>query len=356
EKLVNEIYEYVENPIRTKKEIKQYLIEQLENYRYKFNDFEAKYIFSLLREEKKYMLKEMFRTNSFFGNELEEQTKNITEALVIQEVAWEICGFYGNIFDTHKIDFPGKDAAHIEIMFLMHQMVLDKELHSSMSKIMDDFMQHFHSYFLPIEIHFQNNRVMMKELFHKALNRLQTHLEDAEPTNKILFMQSRLKQLRHRELELKKHEHEKYFNKREYRYSKLFKEFLQIEAEFINQTKDLNVIPLLSDRKQALLPTSTVHTFDSLFPDNKGIFVLKMLEDLSITTNGTALLSERRKGALRGIVSALKENYILPDISNTALCFAIAAKINLVLKSYPNDSTTSNDYRIQATKYIKANL
>ncbi len=355
EHLVNEICLYVENPQRSKREIKQYLIEQLEIYRHKFNAFDAKYMFALLREEKKYMLKEMFRTNSFFGNELEEQTKCITEALVIQEVAWEICGIYGNIFDTHKIDFPDKDAAHIEIMFLMHQMVLDKELHNSMGKIMDDFMEHFHSYSLPIEIHFQNNRVMMNELFHKALDRLQTHLEDAEPTNKILFMQSRLKQLRHRELELKKHEHEKYFSKKEYRYSKLFKEFLQIEAEFINQTKDLKVIPILSGSKQVLLPSPTAHTFDSLLPDTKGVFVLKMLENLSITTNGTAILSERRKGALRGVIIALKENYILPDINNTTLCFLIAAKINLSLKSYPNDSTTSNDFRIKASKYIKEN-
>ena len=352
EKLVAEIADYVEKPERKKKEIKHYLLDQLENYRYKFNEFEEKYIFTLLSDDRKYMLKEMFRTNSFFGNELANQTKNITEALVIQEVSWEICGFYGSIFDTHKMDYPEKDAAHIEIMFLMHQMVLDKELYDAQSKIMDDFMQHFHSYSLPIEMHFQNNRVMMKELFHKALDRLQTHLEDAEPTNKILFMQSRLKQLRHRELELKKFEHDRDFSKREFRYSKLFKEFLEIEADFIRETKDITFLPALPQGKTTLQIAAPPQTFDTLLSKKKATFILQMLEDMSITIDGKSNLSPRRKGALRGVVEASIEKNILPQQSIDNLCKLLADKIGLQLTAKLDFSTTSETNRKDAIRYI----
>lgn len=355
EKLVAEIADYVENPERKKKEIKNYLLDQLENYRHKFNDFKEKNIFGLFRDENKYMLKEMFRTNSFFGNDLAGQTKNIIEATVIQELSWEICFFYRNIFETHIMDFPEKDAAHIEIMFLMHQMVLDKELYETQSKIMDDFMQHFHSYFLPIEMHFQNNRVMMKELFHKALDRLQTHLEDAEPTNKILFMQSRLKQLRYRELELKKFEHVSDFSKREFRYSNLFKEFLEIEAEFIRETKDITFLPAITQGKTTLQIDAPPLTFDTLLSKKKATFILQMLEHMSITIDGKSNLSPRRKGALRGVVEASIEKNILPQQSIDSLCKLIADKIGLQLTSKLDFSNTSETNRKVAIRYITEN-
>jgi len=352
ETLVKELNDYVEKPDITKKQIKKYLIEQLESYRHKFNDFEQKHIFALLREDKKYMLKERFKINSFFGNELEEQTKSITDAIAVQEVSWEICGIYGHIFDTHKIDFPEKDGAHIEVMFLMHQMVLDKELYHDLSKIMDDFMEHFHSYSLPIEMHFQNHRVMMTELFHKSLDRLQTHLEEAEPTNKILFLQSRLKQLRHRELELKKFENSKYFSKREFRYSKLFKEFLEIEADFIRETKDISFLPALSQGKTSLTLSEPPQTFDSILTPEKATFILQMLEDMSITVNRKSNLSPRRKGALRGVVEAAIEKNILPQLSIDNLCKLIADKIGLQLKAKLDFSATSETNRKDAIRYI----
>ena len=355
EKAVEEISEYVENPDRTKDEIKQYLMEQLETYRYKFNDFEEKYIFALLRDERRHTLIEMFRTNSFFGNELEKQTKSITEALVIHEVSWEICGFYGHIFETHKMDFPDKEGGHIEIMSLLHQMVLDKELHDDMSKIMDDFMKHFHSYSLPIEMHFQNHRVMMKELFHKALERLQNHLDDAEQSNKIIFMQSRLKQLRHRELELKKYEHEKYFSESDFHHSKLFKEFLVIEADFIRETKNIDFLPALAAGTPTSLLSEPPQTFDNLLSQKNADFILRMMEDLSITVNGKSKLSTRRKGAVRGIVVASREKNILPQLSIDSLCKLIADKIGLQMQSKLDWSPFSATFEKKASRYITEN-
>jgi hypothetical protein len=80
-----------------------------------------------------------------------------------------------------------------------------------------------------------------------------------------------------------------------------------------------------------------------------------MLEDLSITNNGKSVLSERRKGAIRGIVESLKENSILPNINLDKLCKLIAAKIQLELNSKLDFSTTSNEYYKKANEYIKSN-
>ncbi|CAN5348675.1 hypothetical protein BH09BAC2_BH09BAC2_15500 [soil metagenome] len=353
--LTEKVEDYVYNPDLSKDEIKDYLIEQLEVYRHKFNAFEKKYFFHILREEKQFILRRMFITNSFFGNDLKGQLEGIYESTIIHEISWLIVQVYNEIFETHKIDYPNKDEAHFEIMSLLHQMVLDKELYEDLHNSLDDFMEHFHQYFLPIEIHFQNQREAMSNLFRKAIDRLQNILDDAEGSNKILFLQSRLKQLRQRELQIKEFRHDKDFNKKDYKYSKLFKEFLQIEAEFINQTKDINVMPAIAYGKQVLLPAASTQTFDTILPNEKGAFVLQMLEDLGITVNNKSTIGERQKGCIRGIVESLKDAHILPNQSLEFLNNLIADKIGLVLKSKIDWSKTSDAYLTKGKKYISEN-
>ena len=259
--LYKEIETDIYKPDISDDKIKSYLIEKLESYRHKFNAFENKYYLGLLSDDKKDLLKRMFITNSFFGNDLEEQSKYLTEAIIIHEMSWEIVGFYGAIFETRDMIFTKNDIAPNEIMFLMHQMVLNKELHDEMGKCLMDFFKHFETCSLPLEIHFQNTRVMMAELFQKSLDRLQNILDDSEPSNKILYLHSRLKQLKQRELQFKQYEHEAFFDKNELRYSNLFKEFLEIEADFINEIKDINILPALPNT--AKLKQLNQHSLDS---------------------------------------------------------------------------------------------
>ena len=93
-------------------------------------------------------------------------------------------------------------------------------------------------------------------------------------------------------------------------------------------------------------------TFDSILTKEKQVFILTMLEDLGITVNGIAKLSERRKGAIRGIVEALKENSVLPNKSLEILNGIIATAIGLELKSKLDFSKTSNEFYKKANKYI----
>ncbi|MBL7837691.1 MAG: hypothetical protein JNM67_09250 [Bacteroidetes bacterium] len=240
-------------------------------------------------------------------------------------------------------------------MSLMNQMVIEKDLYNEMRESMDDFMKHFHSYFLPIEIHFQNQREKFTELFDKSLDRLQENLDEADPTNKIIYLQSRLKELRHSENRIKRYKNESWFDKREFKYAKLFKEFLEIEADFIRETKDIELPRLLTAPSPLLLAESLPQSFELLVSGAKAEFILKMLEDLTITINGKAQLSERRKGALRGIVEALKEKDILPNLSLEILNKLVADKIGLSLKSKIDWSKTSDSYLAKGKKYISEN-
>lgn len=231
----------------SKDSIKSYLINEFDSYRHKFNSFEKKYYFAILDKEKDNVLKSMFITNSFFGNDIKEQSDSIAEAIIIQNVSWEVLGIYDSFFNGRDLYDNKKESSHIEIMFLMHQMVLDKELHLELNKSMFDFFKHFHSCFLPMEFYLQNHRELFADLFQKSLHRLQPVLDNAEPSKKVLYLQSRLKQLKQRELEHKNLISVELFDKNELRYTTLFKDFLEIEADFIRETKDIQFTPVSPD-------------------------------------------------------------------------------------------------------------
>lgn len=96
--------------------------------------------------------------------------------------------------------------------------------------------------------------------------------------------------------------------------------------------------------------------FNSLIPQtNKQDYIVRLLEDLSITLNGTSILTPRKKGALRGVIEALREKMIIPNIGLSTLCNVFADKINLELKSELDASTTSEKYKKEALQYIKNN-
>lgn len=121
-------------------------------------------------------------------------------------------------------------------------------------------------------------------------------------------------------------------------------------------------INALNDFKSGI--TSTAKTpvkelkkdFSTLIPQtNKQDYVLQLLEDLSLTLNGTSILTPRKKGALRGVIEALREKMIIPNIGLSTLCNVFADKINLELKSELDASTTSEKYKKEALQYIKNN-
>jgi len=84
-------------------------------------------------------------------------------------------------------------------------------------------------------------------------------------------------------------------------------------------------------------------------------FILKMLDELSITVQGKSILGQRKKGAIRGIAEALIDSNILPQISLEITCKMIANKIGLELKSKLDYSKISDEFKKKAKHYISNN-
>lgn len=127
---------------------------------------------------------------------------------------------------------------------------------------------------------------------------------------------------------------------------------IQVE-EIKNTRKDHKIDDNLNSKVNKSLEN---YTFNELVPCEKiQKYTLKVLEDLCITINGNFNLSEKKKGALRGVVESLRENNILPDMSLEKLNFAIASEIHMELKSKLDYSTTSDNYKKKVDMYVKEN-
>lgn len=122
--------------------------------------------------------------------------------------------------------------------------------------------------------------------------------------------------------------------------------FMRYLDQLKEHTKGLNggIVPVKELKKD----------FTTLIPQTKKQdYILQLLEDLSITVNGKYALSPKRKGAIRGVVEALREKNIVQNLSLEELNNAIASKINLELKSKLDWSKTSDDYKMKTFKYIE---
>jgi len=97
--------------------------------------------------------------------------------------------------------------------------------------------------------------------------------------------------------------------------------------------------------------TESIVTFEKTILPAKQKYILKMLEDLSLTNNGKSIISERKKSALRGIAEALIESNIL-SLSLEKSYRIIAEKINVEVRSKIDISYTSDIYKKKALKYI----
>jgi hypothetical protein len=208
-------------------------------------------------------------------------------------------------------------------------------------------------YNLPIDFALYNLLQKNISLFEKSRSHLLDVLDNAESNKKILYLQTRLKELKHEEL------NNTILVERcdccmddEDKYLKLFKELLSIEADFIRETAQISPLPFLPAQNKPFFELKEVNSFENFLSKEKQVYILKLLEDLSITLDGKYNLTERKKSALRGIVEALRDCNVLPDIGIDKLCALIAARINLELKSKLNYSDTSKKFNKDAKQYI----
>ena len=101
--------------------------------------------------------------------------------------------------------------------------------------------------------------------------------------------------------------------------------------------------------KKHIIPKS----FEELTNPENLKFILQMLDDLQITKNGKYILGDRKKSSIRGVVEALRQEIIIPNITLEASCNLIASRIELQLNSKLDHSDIVKSYRKLALDYIK---
>lgn len=351
ENLADAMYNYINDEENSEKEVKNYLLKLYDANRIRYNKIKEKDILHMLADDRKHVLINYFTTNAFFRNNIGETGENLRELIIVRELAWEILVAHNNFFDNKNI-FITLDNDFSDINMLINKMVLNKKLYKAGKKAQMDFFSNYDKYGMPIDYHFQNVHEELQKVFTIALNKLQKILDNAEPSKKVMYLQSRIKEIKQRELLFKQYQDESDFKYAVDKYSVLFKEFLTIEADFLKET--LNTQPIAFELKQPKT-LEIKPEFDTVSNKKNQKFIKQLLEDLGLTIDGRANISERKKGAVRGIVEALKESKILPDRSLEVLCKIIADEIGLQINSKLDISNISEQYKEEAEKYISEN-
>lgn len=118
---------------------------------------------------------------------------------------------------------------------------------------------------------------------------------------------------------------------------------------------ELNRFSGINKMHQAKKSESKVVSFETFVSPEKQTYILQLLENLSVTTNGKSILSERKKSAIRGVIEALIEKGIVPNLSYESLYKILGNKIGLKIKTKLDASSTSEDMKTKTLQYIKNN-
>jgi hypothetical protein len=249
----------------SKKEAEKAHIMELESIRHRFNasDEIVKEYFASIRSGER--AQEFFKLNAFFFD-LSQHTAFLKEAYMLDELMIHFIMACRELSGKNRVNYPGIDdgSAVAEILYLTHNMVLDSDLHEKISGIFDEFMLHTNAYSVPFDIALQNVREAMHALFLECVDRLLNYLEDADPLKKVMFIQSRLKQLKQREIRFTQFADDD-IQAFKPKYTSLLREYLEIEAEFIKETKDISFFSQPLKLKNTSVSSKEQHLIEKTF-------------------------------------------------------------------------------------------
>jgi hypothetical protein len=315
DKIIEEFERKIDAKKQSKEETERIYIKELEQLRHKFNvseDTIKEYFASLQKEDN---TPNIFQMNAFFFD-LDQHIHFLKEACKLSELIHYFIMSCRKLGGKNRVEYPGLDdgSSVTEIMYLAHNMVLDSDLHEKLSNILDDFMLYTSAYCMPFDIALQNVREAMHQLFIECIDRLLNYLEDADPASKVMYIQTRLKQLKQRELGFKQIVSSDE-NKMQPKYTSLLREYLELEVEFIQETKDISffqqpiktIQPSKPKKQQSLLDAQLSFKFKAskealrklLTELNAQIYLLRgdmeAVEDLLTLLTSDNLLEEQTK-------------------------------------------------------------
>ena len=182
------------------KTLESLYIKVLEGLRYEFNDledYEKQYFASVPHDD----VKQIFQVNAVFF-ELDDHIKALKKAASIHYRLFIYLSAYREVSGQVRINYPNKedDFDPSEINYLACTMVLDNDLHDKLTDVYSTGISDMIQYSLPLDLMIQNIKEQLHHVFINCIERLLEYLEDCEPGNKTMYIQSRLKELRQREL------------------------------------------------------------------------------------------------------------------------------------------------------------
>ena len=272
-------------------EVKSLYINMINNLRHEYNDqqndFSNYYLKGVFDED---VLKLAFITNSFFDNDPDSHSEHMKRAIILVNRMQYYIQSLNSITGSRRFPVTEEDGNVLEIMYLMHNMALDVDLYKRLEKLMNDTIREFHQSGVPFEILNWNMHEGMKEIFNESIDRLLKYLDDSPPSNKVLYIQTRLKQLKQRELQYKQMQ-EIYPDLEKNNFTKLFIEFLEIEADYIRETKDVKIIPAFNPTSKARLLVGDNRLFSFGYKGTDHDLLLSVINQLCLKID---FLNDRR--------------------------------------------------------------
>lgn len=233
----------------------QLLGKAINNCRHDFNgldEYEKQYYAAIHRED----VETIFKLNTLFFD-LDYHIEGLKKAA---NTYFQFIHFFSEARDLTNGShiFISNDYDEFnphEVVSLAYTMVLDNDLHQRIKEIYDTSLKDILAYGLHMDLFSLNYRERLHDLFFACVERLTEYLEDAEPSSKVLFIQSRLKELKIRELKRKAATNNG-FDVKNLSYTSMLREYLEIEAEFIKETKDISFFKQAKPLKQIQVATS----------------------------------------------------------------------------------------------------
>jgi hypothetical protein len=274
EPYIEAINDYASNPANSKKKVRKFLRDEFMTQVDEFNTIKEKNFFMLLLEKKWRVLLLKFTEAGLLLNDGAAYLDKIKKAYIIREISWCIANKYEKVFNTTDI-FSTKNIDMIsEIPNLSNLMVWDKDFHFEIEGMKDSFFESLFNHAIPIDLYNTQGRCV--QLFEKVYSLLQDILDNAEPNRKVLYIRSRLKQLKQREAKLRisssgtkksKIKGDNYFD--------IFKEFLSIEAEFYKDAQPEFVIKPTISKLKKITKTNRSFKYKKIKSDYSNLTYLK---------------------------------------------------------------------------------
>lgn len=264
---------------------KQYsddVLAQLDLKRHSLNSFENIVYYNLL--DKPDLLQSVFIQNCYFSSEPEQHFNLLENSIIINEEIEFLISEMSKFVENQYFKIPENQrlTIHLEILGLINSITIDTALYKSVFSVMQQFLNESGTTRKPFYFCLLDLKDNLFRIFDNAIHNLQSAFDFLPQDRKHYYIQKRLKEIKLKEINLQRN------NKELGYYIAEFKKVLEVEIDYIKDTKDYDFInKFLSAPEQ-----QTNHT--GLSFNYLGIDINKLEKIYFVLTNNLYFINETR--------------------------------------------------------------